>query len=182
VPTCFSGAHLEGAQFTGSSFTAVHLAGAYVADTNGIPLFTTPMQDAYATALDGGALPTGFVALFAGFGSALASSPVIAAGSASGQWTLTQQPVETALGVEITQFSLISTATTLSVYATQYSLNEMAGTTVQPNSSIPVTPTGLTAGMLDATTRCPNGAMMQTNSTLGLTWEQMLTATRQPVL
>lgn len=183
LPVSFCGAHLEGAQFPTASLTGVHLAGAYVADENGIPLFTTPMDPAYAAALNAGKLPSGFNALFAGFGYALGAAPIIAAGGTAGPWTITQTPVETGLGVELTQFQLVATSTTLTVYATGYSLNEMSGSVgVNLGANLPVQPTVLDVSALDATTRCPNGAMLSANQALGMTWEQMLTASRQPVV
>jgi uncharacterized protein YjbI with pentapeptide repeats len=180
-PVSMVGAHLEGAQFIGTTaFTEAHLSDAYVALADGVPLFATPMLSGYATALDALTVPAGLAAIFAGFGYLLAAAATVAKGASSGQWILSQNPTIPTLGAEITGYTLVSGGTALAVYASTVALTEQgdAGTF---NFPVGVTPTALTAAMLDGATRCPNHAMAATNAALALTWEQMLTAPRPPL-
>jgi uncharacterized protein YjbI with pentapeptide repeats len=181
LPVCMSGAHLEGATFTSATtLTSVQLDGAYIADANGVPLFATPMESAYATALNAGQVPAAFPSLFAGFGCNLSASAVVSPAAAN-RWTLVQPPAMTAVGVEITRYLVVVVGATLTVYASGLSLVEVGADQMAFALCLTVMPTTLDVSNLDPTTHCPNGATVATNQASGLTWEEMLMSPRQPV-
>jgi uncharacterized protein YjbI with pentapeptide repeats len=180
-PVSMIGAHLEGAQFVGTTgFTQAHLSDAWVAVAAGVPLLSTPMLPAYTTAFDTLTVPAGLAAIFASAGYVLAATATVAKGTSAGQWVLSQNATVQTVGAEIIGYTLTSDGTTLSVYVSMLSVTEQ-GDGFTYNFPVTVTPTALTAAMLDAATRCPNHAMAATNAALGLTWEQALTARRPPL-
>jgi len=179
-PVILTNAHLEGATFTECSLTQVHLNGAYVATTNGVPLFTTPLLSAYTTALNQNTLPDGLTAIFATAGYLLSSTATVTAGATSGTWTVTQSATIATLGAEITGYALVSSSSELEIFSSQINLTEALeeGTF---NFPLPVEATTLPASIFDGATCCPNGATNATNTALGSQWTQMMTALRAPL-
>lgn len=183
MPVSMVGAHLEGAQFIGTtSFTGVRLSGASVAVTDGIPLFVASVQSDWVSALNSLTIPADFVVAFANFGYTLSSSATVTIEQKSSQWTLQQNPVNQSIGVvELVGFSLIASGSSLSVYGSMISVNEVqtGGHTI--NLILPVEPTGLTLSQLDPTTHCPNQLTVAVNVADGLTWTEVLTAPQAPI-
>ncbi|HXR37999.1 MAG TPA: pentapeptide repeat-containing protein [Terracidiphilus sp.] len=183
LPVSFVGAHLEGASFIGkSSLSQAHLADAYIAVASGVPLLVTPMAEAYATALKAGSVPAELLGVFSAAGAFLDPAAAVAAGTGSGTWTLTQNAVRQSVGVETTGYTLIVDGADLLVYASAVTLIEQSDLYTFSLVNLPVAATQLTAEMLDGATRCPNHSNLATNQLHGLTWEQMLTAPRVPLL
>jgi hypothetical protein len=76
-----------------------------------------------------------------------------------------RDPVNLSPGiVELVGFTLNASGTTLAVYGSSISVNEVqpGGHTI--NMTLPVVPTALTLSQLDATTRCPNHRTVAVNS------------------
>jgi uncharacterized protein YjbI with pentapeptide repeats len=185
IPVSMQGAFLENASFTNTSFSGVRMSGARVALANGVPLFSiTSGVTAAITALDAGRLPAGFAGdggSFAAHGVSLSPQATVAVITAGQAWTLTQNPVSAAIGVEDVGFSVVATAGALAVSTSTISLVEEAPGDTAYAVSYSVLPTTLPPTALSPDTICPNGRSLATNTATGLSWAQAVTA-RRPAL
>jgi len=182
-PVSMAGAHLEGAQFAGTtSFAGARLSGACIAGANGVPLFTASIQPDWVSSLDALTVPADLVAAFAASGYALSSSASVTVQSKSAQWLLQQNPVNQSVGVvELVGFSLIVSGSNLAVYGSLVSVNEVQTGGYTLNLVLPVEPTSLVPVQFDPATRCPNQMTVAVNVYDGLTWDEMLTVPQPPL-
>jgi uncharacterized protein YjbI with pentapeptide repeats len=182
-PVSMVGAHLEGAQFVGTtSFTGCRLSDASAAVSQGVPLFTSAIATDWISSLDSQTVPSDLVSAFSNFGYALSPSAEVTVVKAGGQWTLLQNPVNLSPGiVELVGFTLNASGPTLAVYGSSISVNEVQPGGYTINMILPVEPTSLTLSQLDPTTRCPNHRTVAVNSADQLTWASILTVPKPPL-
>ena len=139
-----------------TSFTGVRLSGAAVAVTNGIPLFAAVMLQDWSASLDALTVPADLIEAFSNSGYSLSSSSSVTVVQQSAQWTLLQDPVNQSPGVvELVGFSLFVSDSSLSVYGSSISVNEVQTGGYTINLILPVEPSALALSQLDPTTRCP---------------------------